>query len=144
VLCLDGSKLTSPGGLAGVAEDRQSGYRRRDLLKQLRPFPTQAGFVIHETGDVATRPRQAGDEAGRYRIGDYREHDGTVRVASSNGLTVESPWARMTSGASATNSTACLRMSAALVVAQRMSIRTLRPMLQPNCDNPCRNAPTRA
>jgi hypothetical protein len=35
-------------------------------------------------------------------------------------------------------------MSAALVVAQRMSIRTLRPMLQPNCDNPCRNAPTRA
>jgi hypothetical protein len=29
---------------------------------------------------------------------------GTVRVACSNGPTVEAPWARMTSGASATNS----------------------------------------
>ena len=36
---------------------------------------------------------------------------GTVRVACSNGPTVEAPWARMTSGASATNSAACLRMS---------------------------------
>ena len=50
---------------------------------------------------------------------------GTVRVASSNGPTVEAPWARMTSGVSATNSAACLRMSVALVVAQRVSIRTL-------------------
>ena len=39
----------------------------------------------------------------------------------------------MTSGASATNSAACLRMSAALAVAQRVSMRTLRPMVQPNC-----------
>jgi len=37
----------------------------------------------------------------------------------------------MTSGASATNSAACLRISAGLVVAQRVSMRTLRPMLQP-------------
>ena len=42
----------------------------------------------------------------------------------------------MTSGASATNSAACLRMSAALAVAQRVSIRTLRPMVQPNCCQP--------
>ena len=46
----------------------------------------------------------------------------------------------MTSGASATNSAACLRISAALVVAQRVSIRTLRPMVQPNCASSCRNA----
>ena len=69
---------------------------------------------------------------------------GTVRVACSNGPTVEAPWARMTSGASATNSAACLRMSAALAVAQRVSIRTLRPMVQPNSASACRNAPTRA
>ena len=37
----------------------------------------------------------------------------------------------MTSGASATNSAACLRISAASVVAQRVSIRTLRPMVRP-------------
>jgi hypothetical protein len=57
---------------------------------------------------------------------------GTVRVAWSNGPTDEAPWARMTSGASAANSAACLRMSAALAVAQRVSMRTLRPMVQPN------------
>ena len=34
----------------------------------------------------------------------------------------------MTSGASATNSAACLRMSSALPAAQRVSIRTLRPI----------------
>ena len=61
---------------------------------------------------------------------------GTVRVACSNGPTVEAPWARMTSGASAANSAACLRISAALAVAQRVSIRTLRPMVQPNCAAP--------
>ena len=53
---------------------------------------------------------------------------GTVRVACSNGPTVEPPGARMTSGASATNSAACLRMSSALPAAQRVSIRTLRPI----------------
>ena len=61
---------------------------------------------------------------------------GTVRVACSNGPTVVAPEARMTSGASATNSAACLRISAASAVAQRVSIRTLRPMVQPNCCQP--------
>ena len=41
---------------------------------------------------------------------------GTVRVACSNGPTVEAPWARMTSGASATNSAAYLRMSVGIAV----------------------------
>src|SRR5262249_30536468 len=36
------------------------------------------------------------------------------------------------SGASAANSAGCLRISAALLVAQRVSIRTFRPILQPN------------
>jgi hypothetical protein len=66
---------------------------------------------------------------------------GTVRVTCSNGPTVEAPWARMTSGASAANSAACLRTSAALAVAQRVSIRRLRPTVQPKCASACRNAP---
>ena len=69
---------------------------------------------------------------------------GTVRVACSNGPTVEVPGARMTSGASAANSAACLRISAALAVAQRVSIRTLRPWIQPSSCSACRNAPTQA
>ena len=65
---------------------------------------------------------------------------GTVRVACSNGPKVELPRARMTSGASAVSSAACLRISVALVVAQRVSISTLRPTAQPNSCSPCRNA----
>src|SRR2546423_837023 len=42
----------------------------------------------------------------------------------------------MTSGASAASSAACLRISAALAVAQRVSIRTLRPMVQPKSASP--------
>ena len=62
---------------------------------------------------------------------------GRVRVACSNGATVAVPVAATrTSGASATNSAACLRRSSALVVAQRVSIRTLRSSVQPNCDMP--------
>ena len=49
----------------------------------------------------------------------------------------------MTSGASATNSAACLRMASALPPPQRESIRTLRPSVQPNCCSPCTNAAKR-
>ena len=98
----------------------------------------------HETGGVAARPRKALDETGADRIAGAGNTIGTVRVACSNGPTVEAPEARMTSGASATNSAACLRISAALAAAQRVSIRTLRPMFQPDSSSPCRNAPRRA
>jgi hypothetical protein len=70
---------------------------------------------------------------------------GTVRVACSNGATVEVPVAAtMTSGASEASSAAYLRMSSALVVAQRVSIRALRPSVQPNSASACWNAPIRA
>jgi hypothetical protein len=69
---------------------------------------------------------------------------GTMRVACSNGPTVEAPWAKMASGASATNSAACLRMSLALLPAHRVSMRTLLPMIQPDCASPCWNATTQS
>src|SRR5262245_41120070 len=49
----------------------------------------------------------------------------------------------MTSGASATNSSAYLRLVSAPPPAQRISIRMLRPSVQPNCCNPPTNAFTR-
>ncbi len=64
-----------------------------------------------ETGGVAARPRQAVDEAGADRITATGNTIRTVRVTGSNGPTAEEPWARMTSGASAANSAACLRTS---------------------------------
>jgi len=65
---------------------------------------------------------------------------GTVCVASINGPTVLVPGARMTSGASAANSEACLRSSAGLLVAQRISNRALRPSTQPSSRNVSLNA----
>jgi hypothetical protein len=67
---------------------------------------------------------------------------GMVRVAWSIALEPDTPWARMTSGADAASSVACLRSDAGLVVAERVSMRRLRPMVQPDCCKPCRNAPT--
>src|SRR4029078_71572 len=67
---------------------------------------------------------------------------GTVRVSCNKGPTVEVPWARMTSGASAINSDACLRISTVFPPAQRVSIRTLPPAVQPNCCSDCRNVAT--
>src|SRR5262249_22771303 len=55
-----------------------------------------------------------------------------VRVACSNDSAAKVPAARMTSGASATNSPACLRLSWTSPPAHRVSIRTLRPSIQPN------------
>ena len=79
----------------------------RCILWSIKPVALPSGSckTVDETG---TRP-------------DRRQSEntiGTVRVACSNGLTVEAPWARMTSGASATSSVACLRISSALPLAQ--------------------------
>ena len=125
-----------PAVYGGIPKDRRSRHARRDLFEQFQPFPAQAVFELHKAGGVAARPRQAIDEAGADRIGDTTNTIGTVRVACSNGPTGALPEARMTSGASATNSAAYLRMWSALPAAQRLSIRTLRPSVQPNCCSP--------
>jgi hypothetical protein len=65
---------------------------------------------------------------------------GTRRVACSNDLMTVVPWARTTSGSSSTNSAAYLRMRSASAAPQRVSIRTLRPAVQPNRCRLCRNA----
>jgi len=67
-----------------------------------------------------------------------------VRLVCSTAPTAPAPWARMTSGESAASSAACLRISAALDAVQRMSIRTLLPMVQPKRASACMNAPTKA
>ena len=63
---------------------------------------------MRESGDVAARPRQAVDKAGADRIGDDREHDRHGAGRLQQRRHGRSAVARMTSGASATNSAACL------------------------------------
>ena len=134
-----------PEPWAGIPKDRHSRQAGRDLLEQLQPFPAYAVFGGHETGDVAARPRQAFDKAGTDRIAGDREYDrhGAGRLLA-DWPHAGSAMARMTSGASATNSAAYLRMRSALPAPQRMSMRMLRPMIQPDCCSPCGNAARRA
>src|SRR5262245_28056588 len=141
---LNNAKLADSGWVRGIPQDRHSRHARRDLLQQLQPFSAQAVFVRHETGGVAARPCPAIDEAGGDRISDDRENKRHGAGHLQQWPTVEAPEARMTSGASAANSAACLRMSAPLVVAQRVSMRTLRPIVHPDCCSPGKNAPKRA
>src|SRR5262249_49420799 len=65
---------------------------------------------------------------------------GTARVTCRKLATAMLVNAMTTSGASATSSTACLRIRSASPAPQRMSTRMLRPSDQPNCCSSCRNA----
>src|SRR5262249_39314771 len=69
---------------------------------------------------------------------------GTVLVASCSAATTVLVSARMTSGASATNSAAYLRRRSGSAPLQRTSIRTLWPVLQPPSCRPCSAAVRRA
>ena len=99
-----------PERYGGIAKDRRPRHARRDLLSSSSHFPPMPYSNRGKAGGIAARPRQAVDKAGADRIGDCANTIGTVRVACSNGATAALPSARMTSGASATNSAACLRM----------------------------------
>jgi hypothetical protein len=52
-----------PVGVAGSRSTPRMLQPRRDLLEQLQPFPARALFELGKSGGVASRPRQACDEA---------------------------------------------------------------------------------
>ena len=82
----------------------------RNLLEQLKPFPADAVLEQREACDVAARPLQARNEAAANRVCAVTNTIGIVRVACLSGATVVPPAAKITSGASATNSAANRRM----------------------------------
>ena len=69
---------------------------------------------------------------------------GKVRVACCKAATPGVVEAKMTSGMNATNSAAYLQIRSGSLALQRISIRTLRPSIQPNCCSVCRNTVRRA
>src|SRR6266404_1404633 len=77
--------------------------------------------------------------AGANRVNDPREHQ---RVAWSNAATAELPKATIIAGASATISSARLRLVSGSPAPQRISSRTLRLSLQPSCCIACRKTST--
>src|SRR6516225_9854667 len=91
---LHGGKLALSRALGSIPKNRHARHARRDLLEQLQPLRGQAVFTIHETGNVAARPRQAIDQASSDRIETTGNTIGTVRVTCINGPTVAAPPAR--------------------------------------------------
>src|SRR5262249_2061431 len=73
--CLNDAELADPGGVGSIPKDRHTCHVWCDLLEQLQPFTAHAVFESHETGNIATRPRQTIDEAGADGITYDRKHD---------------------------------------------------------------------
>ena len=141
---LDRGELANPGGYGSITKDRRSHHTRRDLFEQFQPFPAQAKFELGKPvalppgrARLATKPAPTGSGTTTNTIG-------TVRVACSNGATVELPFARMTSGASAINSAAYLRMLVGVASRPAGVDPHVAAAVQPNCRSPCRNAARRA
>ena len=117
----------------------------RSALSSSSHFPLDAIFEQREAGGIAARPRQALDEAGADRVGDGHEYDrhGASRLLQRrNGRGCQ--LARMTSGASATNSAAYLRMRSASPAPQRYRSARCGHRSSPIRCSPCRNAAMRA
>ena len=140
---LDCPELRGSSRDGRVSKDRHSRRARRNLFEQLQPFPAEGIFKAGKASDVTTWPRKALDIAGADRISDDRKHDRNARVKCCKGGTAALLKAMTTSGPSATSSPAYLRIRSASPAAQRMSMRTLRPSVQPSCCNPPRNAAMR-
>src|SRR5215472_1155248 len=140
---LNSAELSDAGWIGGIAKESCSHKPRRDLFQQLQPFPAHAVFEDHEPGDIAawprssvsTKPAPTGSETPANTMGE-------VRVRRRNASTANVPLARMMSGPNASNSLAYVRSSSTSFSPQRVSMRTLRPSVQPNCCNACRNAAT--
>src|SRR5262249_6563560 len=137
--CLDDANEATPAGLPASRMTAARATPGAICLSSSTYFPLMLYSKVMKPvtlppgrARLSTKPAPTGSPAIGKTIG-------TVRVVCSNGPTVEAPWARITSGASATNSAACLRISAGLV-AQWMSIRMLRPSTQPRSCNTCLNA----
>jgi hypothetical protein len=69
-----------------VGQERQTLGARCDFLQQRHPFTALFGKVGHESGDVATRVRDACDHAASNRVGDVDEYDGNAVCRANDRL----------------------------------------------------------
>src|SRR5262249_25772670 len=137
---LERAPLAGPRGYGGIPNDGRPRDARRDLFEQFQPL--RADKYSNVVKPVTLPPGRArlSPNPAPTGSGVCVNTIGTVRVACSNDGMTAPPPARMTSGVSAANSAAYLRMRSASPAPQRLSIRRLRPSVQPDCCSPCTNA----
>jgi hypothetical protein len=90
-----------------ISLSSSSHFPAMEYLKLVKPVALPPGRAR-----LSTKPAPTGSAT-------IVNTSGTVRVVNSNGARDALEWARMTSGASATNSAAYLRLSSALLPPQR-------------------------
>ena len=68
-------EFTRCGDLWSAEDKGHPCHARRDLLKQLQPFPSDGKFESGESGQISTGLGQAGDQTRANRIGKVDEYD---------------------------------------------------------------------
>src|ERR1700730_12889483 len=72
---LNRAQICSPCRIGRIKNHRNSVNTGRAFLKQLQPLPPDRKLEIGEASDIALRPCQVGDEAGRDRIDNLHKND---------------------------------------------------------------------
>src|SRR5215475_914466 len=106
---LDAAEQADLGSDGGTPQDRHSRHARCELLEQLQPLSTEAEFGGNKSRGITPRPSQARHQAAADGSVTLANTIGTVLDVFCNAVTVELPWAKITSGVSATNSAAIAR-----------------------------------
>ena len=115
------------GDATWLPEDSDPTDPRNGLLEQLQTLADELRSEDGQPRDIAARPRKAGDEPVRNRIGDSSEDNGDGPGRLLGGQGGGCAWATMTSTFSATSSAARAGNRSGFPSASRYSITTLRP-----------------
>ena len=138
--CLNLAHLQHGDGIADIGHDRQTAQTGDNLAQEFEPLAGKIGRLDRQAGDVAARSRQARDEAGADRVPRHREHDRDDRCRLLCRDDVAVPDVTMTSTLSRTNSAAISAKRSLRPSAQRYSIATVRPSIQPSSRSRCTKA----
>src|SRR5215475_15867401 len=131
--CLvNSSHVQHVSGIAGIAHNCQSAQTGHSLAQNFETFGSKICGLARQAGEVAARSRQTRYEAGGNRVARQRENDRDDRGCCFAATTRGVADVTMTSTLSCTNSAAISAKRSSRPSAQRYSIATLRPSIQPS------------
>ena len=138
--CLNLAHLQHGAGIADIGHDRQPAETGDNLAQEFESLASKIGLLERQAGDVAARSRQTRDQAGADRVRRHREDDRDDRCRLLCREDCAVPAVTMTSTLSRTNSAAISAKRSLRPSAQRYSIATVRPSIQPSSRSRCTKA----
>ena len=138
---LDLAHLRHGAGIAGIGQDRQPAQTGDNLAQDFEAFAGEIGRLVRQAGDVAARSRQARDQTGADRVARQSRTRSEWSTLPALAMTPSAvAVVTMTSTLSRTNSAAISAMRSLRPSAQRYSIATVRPSIQPSSRSRCTKA----